>query len=131
MGNLTATLRAMPMRSRLGLAGGALAVVVALFLLLRMAGAPSYTVLASGLDPADTGKVTAALDEQAIAYELQANGTTVAVEKAMVGKARVALAEQGVNAGSGSAGPGFELFDQQKLGASDFQQQMTYQRALE
>ena len=26
---------------------------------------------------------------------------------------------------------GFELFDQQKLGASDFQQQVTYQRALE
>jgi flagellar M-ring protein FliF len=122
---------AMPMRAKAGLAGGALVVVIALFLLLRMAGAPSYTVLASGLDPADTGKVTAALDEQAIAYELQANGTTVAVDKAMIGKARVALAEQGVTAGSGGAGPGFELFDKQKLGASDFQQQMTYQRALE
>jgi flagellar M-ring protein FliF len=128
---LPSTFAAMPMRSKLGLAGGALAVVVALFLLLRMAGAPSYTLLASGLDPANTGKITAALDTQGIAYELQANGTSVAVEKGSVAKARVALASAGVSTGAGSAGPGFELFDQQKLGASDFQQQVTYQRALE
>ena len=128
---LPATLAAMPPRARIGLAGGALAVVVAMFLLLRLAGAPSFTVLASGLDPADTGKITTALDDQGIAYELQANGTTVAVEKASIGKARVALASAGVSAGSTGSGPGFELFDQQKLGASDFQQQVTYQRALE
>jgi flagellar M-ring protein FliF len=128
---LPATLAAMPPRAKLGLAGGALAVVVAMFLLLRLAGAPSYALLASGLDPADTGKITTALDDQAIPYELRANGTSVAVEKASVGKARVALADAGVSAGSTGSGPGFELFDQQKLGASDFQQQVTYQRALE
>src|SRR4051794_6082746 len=129
---LPQTFAAMPMRSRLGLAGGALAVLVALFLLLRLAGAPSYTLLATGMDPADTGKVTAALDEQGIGYELRANGTSVAVEKGAVARARVALAEKGVSAGATSGGgPGFELFDQQKLGASDFQQQVTYQRALE
>src|SRR3954451_16871623 len=106
--NLPKTLAAMPMRSKLGLAGGALVVLIALFLLLRMAGAPSYTLLASGLDPADTGKITTALDGAGITYELQANGTSVAVEKASVGRARVALAEGGVSASSGS-GPGFEL----------------------
>src|SRR3954470_18378142 len=115
---LPATLAAMPARAKAGLAGGVLAVVVAMFLLLRLAGAPSYTTLASGLDPADTGKITTALDDQGIAYELQANGTSVAVEKASMGRARVALAEQGVTAGSTAGGPGFELFDQQKLGAS-------------
>ena len=31
----------------------------------------------------------------------------------------------------GGSGQGFELFDEQKLGASDFQQKVTYQRALE
>ncbi|HEX5781350.1 MAG TPA: flagellar basal-body MS-ring/collar protein FliF, partial [Solirubrobacteraceae bacterium] len=41
----------------------------------------------------------------------------------------VALAGAGVNVGS--SGDGFELFDEQKLGASEFQQQVTYQRALE
>ena len=101
------------------------------FLLLRIAGAPSYTLLSSGLDPAQTGKVTAALDEQGIAYELRNNGTGLAVAKTP-GRpgARGRSPAQGVSL-DGGAGQGFELFDEQKLGASDFQQKVTYQRALE
>src|SRR3954453_19712071 len=117
---LPQTFAAMPMRSRLGLAGGALAVLVALFLLLRLAGAPSYTLLATGLDPADTGKVTAALDEQGIAYELRANGTSVAVDKASVARARVALAAKGVATGSATGGPGVGVFCHPKIGAPGF-----------
>src|SRR3954454_22793776 len=128
---LPQTLSAMPTRSKAGLAAGALAVVVGLFLLLRLAGAPSYQLLATGLDPADTGKVTEALDKEGISYELQANGTSVAVEKQSLARARVALAAGGVSTGSAAGGPGVELFDEQKVGASDFQQQVTYQRALE
>src|SRR5918999_4600925 len=125
------TLKAMPARSKAILAVSAVAILAIAFLLLRIAGAPSYTLLSSGLDPAQTGKVTAALDEQGVAYELRNNGTALAVEKAQVAQARVALAGQGVSLDAGSGGKGFELFDQQKLGASDFQQQVTYQRALE
>src|SRR3954454_14484610 len=128
---LPQTFAAMPMRSRLGLAGGALAVVVALLLLLRIAVAPSYTLIASGLDPADTGKITAALDEQGIGYELRNNGTALAVQKSSTAQARVALAGQGVQTSGGGSQPGYELLDQSKLGASQFQQQVTYQRALE
>ena len=40
----------------------------------------------------------------------------------------MALAAKGL---SGTAQPGFELLDKQKLGASSFQQQVAYQRALE
>ena len=58
------------------------------------------------------------------------SGTALAVEKSQVPQARVALAGQGVSVTAG-AGEGFELFDEQKLGASEFQQQVTYQRALE
>src|ERR671918_378551 len=124
------TLKAMPARSKAVLAVSAVAILAIAFLLLRIAGAPAYTLLSSGLDPAQTGKVTAALDEQGIAYELRNNGTALAVEKAQVAQARVALAGQGVTLDAGS-GEGFELFDKQKLGASEFQQQVTYQRALE
>jgi flagellar M-ring protein FliF len=124
------TLMKLPTRSKIVLGAGALAVVLVLFLMLRLASAPSYTMLSSGLDPAETGKVTTALDEQGIGYELRANGTSVAVEKAKVSEARIALAGAGVAAASGSQ-EGFELFDKQKLGASDFQQKVTYQRALE
>ena len=120
----------LPTRSKIVLGVSALLIVGVLFFMLRLASAPSYTILASGMDPADAGKVTTALDEQGIGYELRANGTSVAVEKAQVGPARIALSSSGVSAGSGSQA-GFELFDEQKLGASDFQQKVTYQRALE
>src|SRR5215207_6163445 len=130
MPTLAQTFLKLPTRSKLILGGGAIAVVFVLFFMLRLASAPSYTPLVSALDPADTGKVTAALDEQGIAYELRANGTAVAVQKAQVSNARIALANAGV-ASSAGAQAGFELFDEQKLGASDFQQKVTYQRALE
>src|SRR5918997_5844158 len=112
------TLKAMPARSKAVLAVSAVAVLAIAFLMLRIAGAPSYTILSSGLDPAQTGKVTAALDEQGIAYELRSNGTALAVDKAQVAQARVALASQGVTTGSGASGEGWSLFDEQKLGAS-------------
>src|SRR5215218_2585557 len=124
------TLMQLPTRSKLVLGAGALGVVLVLFFMMRIASAPAYSTLVSALDPAETGKVTAALDDQGIAYELRANGTTVAVDKASVSQARVALASAGVSGASGSQA-GYELFDKQKLGASDFQQKVTYQRALE
>jgi len=49
-------------------------------------------------------------------------------ENLALAQARIALAEKGL---PGKGQPGFELFDKQKLGASDFQQKVTYQRALE
>src|ERR1043165_5187239 len=119
------TFRALPARSKGIIAVSAVAILAIAFLMLRIAGAPSYTLLSSGLDPAQTGKVTAALDQQGIGYELRNNGTALAVEKS-----QVALAGQGVSVSSGSQ-PGYELFDNQKLGASNFQDQVTYQRALE
>src|SRR5690349_15535799 len=125
-----ANLAQLPGRSKAVLAGSALAVVIVAFVLLKIASAPAYTLLASGIDPAQTGKITAALDAQGIGYELRSNGTALAVDKAQVAQARVALAAQGVSANAG-ANEGWQLFDNQKLGASEMQQQVTYQRALE
>jgi flagellar M-ring protein FliF len=125
------TLAKLPARSKLALGGSALAIVLVAFFMLRLASAPSYTTLMSGMDPAQTGKITAALDAQGIPYELQANGAALAVDKSQVAQARVALAGQGISTTGADGQAGFELFDKQKLGASDFQQQVTYQRALE
>jgi flagellar M-ring protein FliF len=117
-------------RGRLILGGSALALVALIFFGMQIAGRPSYTLVDSGLDPAQTAKVTAALDDKGIAYELRNNGTALAVEKSQTAQARIALATAGLDGGSASQ-PGFELFDKQKIGTSDFQQKVTYQRALE
>jgi len=124
------TLKQLPAKTKGAIAVSAVAILAITVLMLQVAGSPAYATLAAGLDPAETGKLSAVLDEQGIPYELQANGTTVAVEKGALAQARVAVAGAGV-ATTGGSGEGFELFDEQKLGASDFQNKVTYQRALE
>src|SRR3954452_2425045 len=128
MAQARAILMNMTPKGRLMLAGSVLGVILVAFLMLRMASAPSYSTVMAGVDPAQTGKITAALDAKGVKYEIQNNGTAIAVDKSQIADARIALAEKGL---PNSAQPGFELFDKQKLGASDFQQQVTYQRALE
>ena len=128
--NPQAIFKEMTPRARIGLGVAAVAFLAITFFLLKLATAPAYSTLMTGIKPNDSDKITQALGDRGVAYELQNNGTALAVEKSQIGEARVALATAGVNAGSGTQ-PGFELLDQQKLGSSDFQQRVTYQRALE
>src|ERR1700677_91116 len=112
------------------LIAGATAVVSILFvyLFVNTVSKPSYTTLVSGVEPSQTGKMTSTLAAQGITYELQNNGTAIAVQSNESSKARVALA--GANL-LGNTQPGFSLFEKQNLGESNFQQQVTYQRALQ
>jgi len=126
---MPALLQQMPTKSKIMLGLAVAGVLLVAFLLFRVAAAPSFATVMTGMDPAETSKITAALDEKGIAYELQNNGTALAVEKGSTAQARVALAEGG-HSGSGKQ-PGYDLLKDQKLGASDFQQRVTYQRALE
>jgi flagellar M-ring protein FliF len=128
MANVRNLLMNMTPKGRLALAGSAAAVLLLAFFMIRIAGQASYSTVMAGIDPKETGKITAALDAKGIKYEIRNNGTALAVDKSQLGQARIALAEKGL---PGSAQPGFELFNSQKLGASDFQQQVTYERALE
>lgn len=115
-------------RGKIILGASVLGGLVVLYLLYSMATAPSYTTMLTGLDPKQTGEVTATLDERGIAYELQNNGTALAVQKGQEAQARIALASSGVPA---STEDGYKILDEQRLGTSNFQQQVNYQRALE
>jgi flagellar M-ring protein FliF len=111
------------------IAGGvAVAAILFIYLFVHTVSQPSYTTLVSGVQPSQTGKMTSTLSGQGISYELQDNGTAIAVQANEASKARVALA--GANL-LGNAQPGFSLFEKQNLGESNFQQQVTYQRALQ
>ncbi|HUA47909.1 MAG TPA: flagellar basal-body MS-ring/collar protein FliF [Solirubrobacteraceae bacterium] len=104
--------------------------ILFLVVVMHFASAPSYTTLETGLDPAQTGKITSTLDAKGIGYQIENGGTALAVSSSQVSEARIALATAGL-LGIGSEQPGFELLNSSQLGASDFQQQVTYQRALE
>lgn len=128
MPNLTQIASRLSPRGWLMAGGGAIAGIVVIYLLLHMISQPSYTTLMTGLEPAQTGKMTAALDQKGIAYELQNNGTALAVQSNETAQARITLAGSGL---LGKSQPGFSLFEKTSLGESNFQQQVTYQRALQ
>jgi flagellar M-ring protein FliF len=110
--------------------GSAAAAILFLVVIMHFASAPSYSTLLTGLDPAQTGKIESTLSSKGIGYQIQNGGTALAVDASQTSQARIALASAGL-LGVGSTQPGFELLNSQQLGASNFQQQVTYQRALE
>jgi len=110
--------------------GSAAAAIVFLVVIMHFASAPSYSTLLTGLDPAQTGKIESTLSSKGIGYQIENGGTALAVTSSQTSQARIALASAGL-LGVGSTQPGFELLNSQQLGASNFQQQVTYQRALE
>jgi flagellar M-ring protein FliF len=111
------------------IAGGAtVAAIMFIYLFVHTVSQPSYTTLVSGVEASQTAKMTSTLSAQGVSYELQNNGTAIGVPSNEASKARVALA--GANLLGGSQ-EGFRLFEKQSIGESNFQQQVTYQRALQ
>lgn len=106
--------------------GGAATLLLSLALLVYMINRPEYTTLYSGLSQGDMGEVTQGLKKKKIPYRLS-NGM-VEVPKEQVYEARLGLAAEGIPKGSGV---GFEIFDQQKLGSTEFVQKINYQRAIQ
>ncbi len=115
-------------RGWLILGGATLAGLLFIYLFLHMVSAPTYSTVETGLEPAQTGKMTAALDQQGISYELQNNGTALAVQSDETARARVALAGAGLLENSQ---PNLQSLEKSSLGESQFDQQVNYQRALQ
>src|SRR3954449_11961753 len=83
-------------RGRMMLGGSVVGTIILTFLLMQMAGAPSYDTLVAGVNPADTTKMTSALDAKGISYKISNNGTGIQVPSDKVSDAKVALAEKGL-----------------------------------
>mgnify|MGYP005841848551 CR=1 FL=1 len=103
-------------------------VIVSLFYLGQVMTKPSYASLFTGLEPKDAGVIVEKLKAMKIPYQITDQGKTIQVPESQVYEARIQLASSGALAGSGA---GFELFDQNKFGQTDFEQQVGYQRALQ
>lgn len=110
---------------------GAAAIALALALLVGVwlwSQQPQYSVLFSNLDDKDGGAIVTALQQQNVPYRVEAGGASILVPATRANELRLTLASQGLPRG-GSVG--FELLEQQKLGMSQFYEQVNYQRALE
>ncbi|CAM4297919.1 flagellar basal-body MS-ring/collar protein FliF [Kerstersia similis] len=109
------------------LAAGALAIALLAVALLWSRG-PEYRVLFSNLEERDGGAIVTALTQMNVPYRFNEAGTALLVPAEKVHETRLSLAAQGLPRG-GSVG--FELLDNPRFGASQFSEQVSYQRGLE
>ncbi|MDB5838392.1 MAG: fliF [Herminiimonas sp.] len=89
---------------------------------------PDYRVLFSNFSDRDGGAIVASLQQMNVPYKFAEGGGAILVPAEQVHDARLKLASQGLPKG-GSVG--FELMENQKLGVSQFLEQINFQRALE
>lgn len=112
---------------KLALMVGAAAAIALVVGMVMWSRTPDYRVLFSNLSDRDGGAVVAGLQQQNIPYRIEGGGT-VLVPANRVYDARLQLAQQGLPRGGAV---GFELLESQRLGTSQFIEQVNYQRALE
>jgi flagellar M-ring protein FliF len=109
--------------------GVAVAVVLAIAAALWMwSQQPDYRVLFSNYSDRDGGAITASLDQMGVKYKFSDGGSAILVPAEQVHDVRLKLAAQGLPKGGNV---GFELMENQKLGVSQFLEQVNYQRSLE
>lgn len=89
---------------------------------------PEFAVLFSDLKPADAQTIVEKLKAQNVQYNLTSDSTVVSVPSDRVSELRLQMASSGALAGGHV---GFDIFDRASFGATEFTQQVNYQRAIE
>ncbi|MCL4682049.1 MAG: flagellar M-ring protein FliF [Rhodocyclaceae bacterium] len=89
---------------------------------------PTYAVLFTNITERDGGNIIAALQQMNVPFKFTESGGAILVPQQQVHELRMRLASQGLPKGGLV---GFELMENQKLGMSQFIEQINFQRALE
>src|SRR6185295_1164801 len=89
---------------------------------------PLMRPLFTNLSQEDAGAIVTSLRAEKVPFELDDGGRAVLVPAERLYELRLSLAGRGLPAGGGV---GFEIFDKQTLGQTDFLQRLNYQRALQ
>jgi flagellar M-ring protein FliF len=89
---------------------------------------PEYRVLYVGLSVDEAGAITSKLQSKAIPFRLAAGGTTILVPAEQAMQAHLDMNSEGV-AGSSKLAKGWDSFDQARIGATPFDNSVTFMRA--
>jgi flagellar M-ring protein FliF len=98
------------------------------FVFFRWITAPTMSPLFSNLSSSDASAIVEELNAEGVSYSLADGGQTIMVANDQVYDLRLAMSGAGLPAGDDT---GYALLDEQGITTSEFQQQVTYQRALE
>jgi flagellar M-ring protein FliF len=93
----------------------------------KWASKPSYAPLYTNLSSEDASAVVDQLNTSKTPYKLEDAGSTITVPKDSVYNLRLTMSGKGIPSGDSE---GYKLLDKEGVTASQFQQQVTYQRAL-
>ncbi|MCA3071539.1 MAG: flagellar M-ring protein FliF [Rhodocyclaceae bacterium] len=107
---------------------GVAAAVAITVAFVSLARTPDYKVLFSNVTDRDGGAIISALQQINVPYRMSEGGGAILVPSDRVYESRLRLAQQGLPRG-GSIG--FELLENQRIGTSQFVEQVNFQRALE
>lgn len=90
---------------------------------------PTLSPLFANLSATDASAIVDHLESEGVSYELADGGSTILVPADQLYAQRLAVAAAGLPANTD--GGGYSLLDEMGMTSSEFQQQVTYQRALE
>jgi flagellar M-ring protein FliF len=128
LGRFTHALREFTVAQRTLAIIGVIGLVIAAVALGAWLTRPSYAPLFSGLSGPDASAIVEQLQGAGVPYELADGGTTVLVPQEQVDAQRLAAAAEGL---PGDTTVGYSLLDGLGVTSSEFQQTVTYKRALE
>ncbi len=126
--NLIDTIKQWPRSRQISLGAVTLLCLVFFSVLVMQARHVDYQLLFGNLPAGDASAVITRLKDQKIPYRLENGGTAIYIPANKVYEIRLELAGAGLPQG---AGVGFEIFDKQSFGMTDFAQKINYQRALQ
>jgi flagellar M-ring protein FliF len=128
--NFVQRLNGLPIRSKLTMGAGLLALAGAVLAITLWSSQGDYRPLYSGLSDKDGGAVIGQLSALQVPYKHEAGGT-ILVPASQVYELRMKLAAQGLPKGGNGNTVGFELLDKSSIGQTQFNERLNFQRALE
>ena len=110
------------------LASVTILILASIFIFVYITNQEDYRVLFSNLTSDDASNIVTKLKEKKVPYQVSPSGDVISVPSGKVSELRLELAAAGLPHGGGV---GFEIFDNKTLGATEFEQQLNYRRALQ
>ncbi len=127
--NINAVWQKIGLMQRALLAAIVLACVITGVLLTQWATRPEMRMLYGNLDIEESSRIAEKLSESNVPYEIRNEGRNLFVPANQLYTLRASLARDGLVPRSGE--PGYEIFDNEKIGVSPLVQRMNYNRALQ
>lgn len=124
---LLTTIMAWSLARKLSLIGVTLVSILLFAAIIMQSRVADYSLLFANLPNRDAGMVVEWLKDRKIPYRLEDGGKDIMIPADRVYEARLELAGSGLAEG----GVGFEIFDKQSFGMTDFAQKVNYRRALQ